>query len=205
MRIVNGCLRPTPVKYLPVLLGIAPPALRREHHTAMLVKKALLDTSHLLNARITTAQNLGRQRLRSRQPFSRHAKSNFNLMEQWKHDWQETTKPAQFTIPPGTGADLPRREWVTLNCLRTGVGRFGASMYRWGLSLSAACLCGAPEQMADYILSECTRLGPPMASHTNLTNPCPATVEWLRHLHEVQYSSRSHTQEEVNVITFHEF
>ena len=114
------------MKYLPVLSGIAPPALRREHHTATLVKKALLDTSHLLHARITTAQNLGRQRLRSRRPFSRHAKSlatsNFNLMEQWKHDWQETTKPAQFTIPPGTnmppGADLPRREWVTLNRLR---------------------------------------------------------------------------------------
>ena len=193
MRIVNGCLRPTPVKYLPVLSGIAPPALRREHHTATLVNKALLDTSNLLHARITTAQNLGRQRLRSRRPFSRHAKSlatsNFNLMEQWKHDWQETTKPAQFTIPPGTnippGADLPRREWVTLNHLRTGVGRFGASMYRWGLSPSAACLCGAPEQTADHILSECTRLGPPMGSHTNLTNPCPATVEWLRHLREV--------------------
>ena len=56
MRIVNGCLRPTPVKYLPVLSGIAPPALRRERHTAKLVKKALLDTSHLLHARITTAQ-----------------------------------------------------------------------------------------------------------------------------------------------------
>ena len=110
-------------------------------------------------------------------------------MEQWKHDWQETTKPAQFTIPLGInippGADLPRREWVTLNRLRTGVGRFGASMYRWGLSPSAACLCGAPEQTADHILSECTRLGPPMGSHTNLTNPCLATVEWLQHLREV--------------------
>ena len=70
MRIVNGCLRPTPVKYLPVLSGIAPPALRREHHTATLVEKALLDTSHLLHARITAAQNLGRQRIRSRRPFS---------------------------------------------------------------------------------------------------------------------------------------
>ena len=193
MRIVNGCLRPTLVKYLPVLSGIAPPALRREHHTSMLVNKALLDTSHLLHARIATAQNLGRQRLRSRRPFSRQAaslaKSNFNLMERWKHDWQETIKPAQLTILPGTnippGADLPRREWVTLNRLRTGVGRFGANMYRCGLRPSAACLCGAPEQTADHILSECTRLGPPLGSPTDLTNPCPETVDWLRQLREV--------------------
>ena len=103
MKIVNGCLRPTPVKHLPVLSGIVPPALRREHHTSTLVKKAVLDTAHLLHARIATAQNLGRQRLRSCQPFSRQAKSlatsNFNLMEEWKHDWQETTKPVQLTIP----------------------------------------------------------------------------------------------------------
>ena len=77
LRIVNGCLRPTPVKYLPVHSGIAPPALRREHHTSTLIKKALLNTTHLLHARIATAQNL--------------TNSNFNLMEQWKHDWQETT------------------------------------------------------------------------------------------------------------------
>ena len=111
---------------------IAPPALRREHHTSMLVKKALLDTSHLLHACIATPQKLGRQRLRSRRPFSRQAaslaNSNFNLMERWNHDWQETIKPVQLTILPGTnippGADLPRRERVTLNRLRTGVGRF---------------------------------------------------------------------------------
>ena len=94
-----------------------------------------------LYARVSRAQNLGRQRLRSRRPFSLHAgllaASNFHLMEKWQNDWQETTKPTQFTIPPGRtippGADLPSREWVTLNGLRTGVGRFGANMYRWGL------------------------------------------------------------------------
>ena len=181
------------MKYLPVLSGIAPPSLRREHHTAMLVKKAIPDTFHLLHVRVSRAQNLGRQRLRSRRPFSRHAgslaASDFHLMEKWQNDWQGTTKPTQLTITPGItippGADLPRREWATLNRLRTGVGRFAANMYRWGLSSSAACLCGAPEQTADHILLECTKLGPPLGSHRNLTNPCPATVEWLRHLHSV--------------------
>ena len=34
----------------PVLARIAPPALRREYHTSMLVKKALSDPSHVLHA-----------------------------------------------------------------------------------------------------------------------------------------------------------
>ena len=56
---------------------------------------------------------------------------------------------------------------------------------RWSLRPSAACLCGAPEQTADHILSECTMLGPPLGSPTDLTNPCPETVDWLRQLREV--------------------
>ena len=58
-------LRPTLLKCRLVLSGIAPPALRREHNTSMLIKKAILNTSHhLLHIRIATAQNLSRQRLR---------------------------------------------------------------------------------------------------------------------------------------------
>ena len=55
MGIVNGRLKPTPVKYLSVMSGIAPPALCIEHHMAMLVK-ALPDTSQFLNASVTRAQ-----------------------------------------------------------------------------------------------------------------------------------------------------
>ena len=153
----------TPVKYLPVLSGIAPSALRREHHTSTLIKKAL-STKHLSSPFTCPHCNSPKPRpptptLRSRRPFSRQAaslaNSNFNLMEQWKHDWQETiVKPVQLTITPGTnippGADLPRREWVTLNRLRTGVGRFGANMYRWGLRPSAACLSGAPKARTSF-------------------------------------------------------
>ena len=48
-------------------------------HFLSVISKALLDTSNLLHARITTAQNLGRQRLRSRRPFSRHGKIPSNI------------------------------------------------------------------------------------------------------------------------------
>ena len=193
MRIVTGCLRRTPVSYLPVLSGIAPPALRREHHTLRLVKKAQQDDQHLLHARIPTQQNPGRQRLRSRRPFSRHAASlvdsDFNLKEKWNHEWQETAKPVQLTITPGIkippGAELPRKEWVTLNRLRCGVGRFAANMHRWGLKPSAACQCGAPEQTAHHIIFECPDLGPPGGTAVDLAHPSNETVAWIQTLSDV--------------------
>ena len=145
MRIVNGCLRPTPVSYFPALSGIAPPALRREHHTDRLTMKSQQDEHHLLHAR--ASQVLGRQRLRSPRPFSRHAASladsDFNLKEKWNLDWQGTAKPVQLTVDTGAkippSAELPRKEWVTLNRLRCGVGRSAANMHRWELMPSAAC------------------------------------------------------------------
>ena len=189
MRIVTGCLRPTPVSYLPVLSGIAPPALRREHHTSRLIKKAQQDDQHLLHARIPQ-QNPGRQRLRSRRPFKRHAASlvdsEFNLKEKWNYDWQETAKPVQLTMAPGTkippGAELPRKEWVTLNRLRCGVGRFAANMHRWGLKPSAACQCGALEQTAHHIIFECPDLAPPGDIAVDLANPSNETVAWIQTL-----------------------
>ena len=42
-----------------------------------------------------------------------------------------------------TGATLPRRAWVRLNRLRTGVGRFRSCLYKWSMASSAACESGA--------------------------------------------------------------
>ena len=47
---------------------------------------------------------------------------------------------------------LTRTAWVKLNRLRTGVGRFGSSMHKWGLASSAKCECGASEQTVDYVI-----------------------------------------------------
>ena len=48
---------------------------------------------------------------------------------------------------------LPRTSSVRLNRLRTGVGRFHSSMYKWGLASSPNCECGATEQTADHVTS----------------------------------------------------
>ena len=69
LRIITGCLRPTPSEFLPVLAGIAPAALRREHLTHSLVNKASLDPIHPLH-NLAQNSNPDRQRLPSRRPFS---------------------------------------------------------------------------------------------------------------------------------------
>ena len=50
---------------------------------------------------------------------------------------------------------LPRAAWVKLNRLRSGVGPFCLSMYKWGLAPLTNCECGAREQTADHIISQC--------------------------------------------------
>ena len=59
------------------------------------------------------------------------------------------------------GLDLPRKQWTTLNRLRTGVGRLSSSMLKWGLKDSSVCECGAPEQTVDHILDVCPQHRPP--------------------------------------------
>ena len=53
------------------------------------------------------------------------------------------------------GMSLTRTAWVKLNRLRTGVGRFGLSMHKWGLASLAKCECGGSEQTADHIILTC--------------------------------------------------
>ena len=50
---------------------------------------------------------------------------------------------------------LFRKHWMSLNRLRTGVGRYRSSMKKWGLADSAACECGEPEQTAAHIINRC--------------------------------------------------
>ena len=192
MRIITGCLRSTPTDLLPVLAGIAPPSIRREHYTQQLVNKALQERTHPLHQTIQNTQP-ERQRLRSRRPFSRHAdtlrEGTHNTLTAWKDSWQQTPRPPQFTVTPNTklppGADLPRKDWVTLNRLRSGVGRFHANMHRWGLRTSPACTCGAPEQTASHIIKECPTLRPPGHPNPDLNNLDPDTVLWLQNLRDV--------------------
>ena len=65
---------------------------------------------------------------------------------------------------PGTlhsGMTLPRRAWVRLNRLRTGVGRFRSCLYKRGMASSAVCEFGAEEQTVDHVVLQCPIHRPP--------------------------------------------
>ena len=76
------------------------------------------------------------------------------------------------------GEDLSRKHWTTLNRLRAGVGRYRASMQKWGLADSAACECGEPKQTADHIINSCPLHRPP--SEAGLFQVGPLTRAWFQ-------------------------
>ena len=79
------------------------------------------------------------------------------------------------------GEDLSRKQWTTLNRLRTGVGRYKVSMKKWGLADSAACECGEPEQTADHIINSCPLHRPP--SEAGIFEVGPLTrADWVSDL-----------------------
>ncbi len=184
MRHITGCLRPTPTELLPVLSGIAPAPLCREHHTHTLVTKALTSPSHVKSSGSTMLEVTSSLLLTCR---VRLVNSQFDICESWITNWQQVSLPAHLNIAPNTalppGAELPRKEWVSLNRLRTGVFHFGLFMYRWGLRQSAACQCGAPEQTVQHPMDECPNFCPPVA--LNLCHHGPSTREWLRLLGDI--------------------
>ena len=177
LRTITGCLRPTPVDQLPVLAEIAPPALRREAATLVLGRRAC-QHDHLLHDVMENSTH--RKRLKSRRPLTHHAQqlvSSVSPQEtvkhwtraRWAESWASTTTRLHKFMPTpsnsGQGVGLSRRAWTRLNRLRTGVGRFGANMLRWGLSTSDCCDCGA-EQTADHITSGlCPIHRPPEGIH----------------------------------------
>ncbi len=117
----------------PSALKHCPAPLHREHHTQTIVTKALTSPSHLLHDLVEQSNLLGQQRFKLRHPFSRHAArllySQFEICESWITAWQQVSLPARLNIAPNTAlppaAELPRKELVSLNHLRTGVGCFG--------------------------------------------------------------------------------
>ena len=69
LRIVTGCLSPTPTNNLPVLSGIQPAELRRQGATLFLANRSSLDPGHILQGQLTEPQTASKERLKSRRPF----------------------------------------------------------------------------------------------------------------------------------------
>ncbi|CAM4567709.1 unnamed protein product [Leuciscus chuanchicus] len=191
LRTITGCLNSTPVYHLPTLAGIAPAGLRREAATLALARKAQRYNWHILHNTTTTA--LPPHRLKSRHPYNKAAQDLLRsipedlsteawLAAAWKQEWESAgpSRIHRYIYDPGgglEGEDLPRRQWTLLNRLRTGVGRYKASMRKWGLEDRAVCECGEPEQTAEHIITTCPLYKPP--SEAGLFDVGPEMRTWL--------------------------
>ena len=173
LRIVTGCLRPTPTDNLPVFSDIHPAELRRQGATLSLANRSSLDPGHTLYGQLTEPQAASKERVKSRNPFAPAARKLLhNLSElhnciravQWTNLIWDTeyfksmsalgVYNSRISTRP-IGMSLTRTAGVKLNCLRTGVGRFGSSMHEWGFACSVKCECGASEKTADHIILTC--------------------------------------------------
>ena len=69
LRIVTGCLRPTPMDHLPILSGIQPAELCRLGATLSVAYRVSLDPDHIMNDFLSGSSDARQERLRSRRPF----------------------------------------------------------------------------------------------------------------------------------------
>ena len=194
LRTITGCVQATPTELLPALAGIPPADLRQQAATLALAQRAL-EPNHILHHVINRDQE--EPRLKSRRPFAPCAKELLSSVSptETKADWTARKWQEKWTKSPTTlhkfiqnpnerckGFDLPRQSWVRLNRLRTGVGRFKADMWRWGLAKSPSCECGVERQTAEHIISDCPSLGLPNGV-AGLIEVDADTREWLARKH----------------------
>ena len=195
MRIVTGCLKPTPTELLPVLSGIAPAALRRENYTYRRVSKASQDPNHLLHKLVSDSQDHGRQRLPSaaRSPATQHSllAPISNTLQAWRTSWQRTPRPP----PPPQLSVTPYTSYHWALTFLQGLGNTeSATDWIWPIQCQYAPLGSAPisslpmrseEQTDHHIIHEC-----PTFPHPTIWT----SKTWLQRLSDT--ASRLHTKEE---------
>lgn len=162
MRIITGCIKPTPIFWLPSLCNIAPPNLRRENALIREYEKMRLNEILPIHSDMEDVQI---RRLISRNPPLSKAinlySENFNLTNAWKETWEKYC-PTQFKHMPcieaqPPGFDTKRKIWVTLNRIRTNTGKCAYSLHQWGKLETSVCDCGAAQQTIHHIVAACPK------------------------------------------------
>ncbi|KAL1456072.1 hypothetical protein WDU94_000826 [Cyamophila willieti] len=161
MRIITGAIRPTPVHWLPVLSHIPPPHLKRKAHLLREYNKLKENRDLPIH---TDTNDTKITRLKSRNPPLVTADSllenDFDVTSSWRQIWEEAGDDTMRKLPcieeNPPGQNLPRKTWVTLNRIRTNVGKCADMMNKWGIHPSPECTrCGAPKQTVAHIVHDC--------------------------------------------------
>ena len=185
MRLISGTMQPTPIAMLPIVAGIPPADIRRDHLVLKLAEKAD-DLSSLVPSLPADAplQRIRRhhfatraEKLRSCSPLSPSW-----VEDRWTEEWERSnTALHEFVTKPSqkpTGHHLDRQPWVRLNRLRTGWGKTHSFLHMIGSPDDDKCPCGAP-QTVRHLLQECPLFMPPNGRN-GLVHLDDETVEWLR-------------------------
>ncbi|VVC37555.1 Hypothetical protein CINCED_3A006497 [Cinara cedri] len=112
-------------------------------------------------------------------------RDKFNISYKWESDWTiENPDNQKLVINPTIiqpGFELKRNTWVTLNRIRTGHGRSGHIMYKWGMRVTETCDCGYESQTINHITTKCSiRVFPGTMEDIHLVKN--EAVEWMKNL-----------------------
>jgi hypothetical protein len=181
-RVITGCLKPTPLKYIYPLAGIAPPGIRRHVATCIERTKQSMDQRHPMYG------YLGPQRrLKSRRSFIANSTTIHVTPEQYRiQKWREELQ-CEKPVPPAEhlpcGGNQPWIIWKTLNRLRTGVAKTKVNMRKWGYQKESDILCECGEDQSDDHLLQCT-LAPPGCTTDDLAlaneKAISTATHWLK-------------------------
>ncbi|KAL4107613.1 hypothetical protein QTP88_017937 [Uroleucon formosanum] len=91
-------------------------------------------------------------RLKSRKPahisMRKLIADRYDGLADWKSEWEKSNQDTHNIIQslenPLPGHQLPRREWVVLNRLRTGHRRCKELLHKWKMADLPDCDCGHP-------------------------------------------------------------
>jgi hypothetical protein len=159
MRIITGTCKTTPTPWLPVLSNIHPPNLRRKLATGNIYKTLSSNLTHPIQEIFSSTPPT---RLKSRKPFWTEGKilyeKPFNINQNWREEWDSINVTNKFLVDDPTARPpsftLPRKQWSTLNRFRTGQGRSGHLMQKWGYVDDPQCPCGQIQTM-QHIIEDC--------------------------------------------------
>ena len=182
MRTITGCVKPTDVRWLPVLSHITPPPIRRLMATKNLYEKFKSNKQSLLYKEIA---NRPRSRLKARKQSFQDMDGEMNIKELGRQAWRENPPTNGDIVEDPTeevpGFELKRNLWTTLNRIRTGQGRCNYQLFKWGYKDSPLCTCGDVNQTIHHILEEC----PGRKFEGDLKDIhycCPDAIEWMESL-----------------------
>ena len=185
LRVISGCMTPTPTAMLSIVAGIPPANIRRDHLVLKLADKARQPGSLVPEFQIdATPQRITREHfvVRSKLLSMEAPLSPTWVEDRWSEEWMSTnTCLHEFIKDPSlkpAGCTLDRQSWVRLNRFRTGCGKTQSFLHKIGASDSDSCPCGAP-QTVQHIMRACPIFKPPHGI-PGLLMLDEDTSKWLR-------------------------